>query len=194
MQQPFLHECEKKGVCCLSLAIPFTLFLHKIARSLQFCSIIKDIYRRSFGRLGSLDQGDVRLMEEEWLKTLAGCWQYRGFHTSAVLRKGLTAMGKLLVLVKEVIRLVFLQGVWMFVILLNNRALPKALNNGRNFSFKQPPGTQPYPKQFLQRNAFISAWSTELVVVEAGDKKRRPLDCRFCFKTGKARLLCAAPD
>ncbi|MCQ6276819.1 DNA-protecting protein DprA [Bacillus sp. V3B] len=46
----------------------------------------------------------------------------------------------------------------------------KTLEKGSIFLSQYPPGTKPHPKHFLQRNALISAWSTEVVVVEANEK------------------------
>jgi DNA processing protein len=59
------------------------------------------------------------------------------------------------------------------------------LENGGIFLAEHPPGTKPYPKQFLQRNAFISAWSTELVIVEAGEKSGALWTADYAIKQGK---------
>ena len=61
----------------------------------------------------------------------------------------------------------------------------KTLENGSVFLSQYPPGTQPHPTQFLQRNALISAWSTELVVVEAGEKSGALWTADFARKQGK---------
>ena len=61
----------------------------------------------------------------------------------------------------------------------------KTLENGSVFLSQYPPGTQPRPTQFLQRNALISAWSTELVVVEAGEKSGALWTADFARKQGK---------
>lgn len=62
----------------------------------------------------------------------------------------------------------------------------KALENGGVFLSQHPPGTKPFPKQFLQRNAFISAWSSELVIVEAGEKSGALWTADFALKQGKS--------
>lgn len=48
-----------------------------------------------------------------------------------------------------------------------------------------PPGTLPKPPFFLRRNALISAWSTELVVVEAGMKSGALWTAKFAVGQGK---------
>ena len=59
------------------------------------------------------------------------------------------------------------------------------LENGGVFLSQYPPGTPPHPAKFLQRNALISAWSTELVVVEAGEKSGALWTADFARKQGK---------
>ena len=61
----------------------------------------------------------------------------------------------------------------------------KTMESGSVFLSQYPPGTQPLPTQFLQRNALISAWSTELVVVEAGEKSGALWTADFARKQGK---------
>jgi len=61
----------------------------------------------------------------------------------------------------------------------------KTLKNGSVFLSQYPPGTRPHPEQFLQRNALISAWSTELVVVEANEKSGALWTANFARKQGK---------
>ena len=61
----------------------------------------------------------------------------------------------------------------------------KTLENGGVFLSQYPPGTPPHPAKFLQRNALISAWSTELVVVEAGEKSGALWTADFARKQGK---------
>lgn len=68
-----------------------------------------------------------------------------------------------------------------------------ALENGGVFLSQHPPGTKPYPKQFLQRNAFISAWSTELVIVEAGEKSGALWTVDFAVKQGKPVYVVPHP-
>lgn len=53
------------------------------------------------------------------------------------------------------------------------------------FISKYPPGTPPKPKYFIDRNAMISAWSTELVVVEAGEQSGALWTANFALKHDK---------
>ena len=77
----------------------------------------------------------------------------------------------------------------MFAILQSNSSLyQKTLENGSVFLSQYPPGTQPHPAQFLQRNALISAWSTELVVVEANEKSGALWTADFASKQGKPSI------
>lgn len=61
----------------------------------------------------------------------------------------------------------------------------KTLESGGVFLSQFPPGTKPQPTQFIKRNAFISAWSTELVVVEASEKSGALWTADFAKKQGK---------
>ena len=61
----------------------------------------------------------------------------------------------------------------------------KLLENGGVYLSQYPPGTRLFPTQFLQRNALISAWSTELIVVEAGEKSGALWTADFARKQGK---------
>jgi DNA processing protein len=61
----------------------------------------------------------------------------------------------------------------------------KTLEHGGVFLLQFPPGTKPHPKQFLRRNAFISAWSIELVVVEASEQSGALWTADFAKKHGK---------
>ncbi|WP_071396516.1 DNA-processing protein DprA [Bacillus tuaregi] len=61
----------------------------------------------------------------------------------------------------------------------------KTIENGGVFLSQYPPGTTPSPKQFLQRNALISAWSEELIVVEASQKSGALWTADFANKQGK---------
>jgi DNA processing protein len=62
----------------------------------------------------------------------------------------------------------------------------KTLKSGSVYLSQYPPRTQPHPAQFLQRNALISAWSTELVVVEANEKSGALWTADFASKQGKS--------
>ncbi|MBU8881135.1 DNA-processing protein DprA [Bacillus sp. FJAT-29790] len=61
----------------------------------------------------------------------------------------------------------------------------KILENGGTFLSKYPPGTPPKPKHFLERNALISAWSTELVIVEAGEQSGALWTANFASQNNK---------
>lgn len=68
----------------------------------------------------------------------------------------------------------------------------KILENGGAFISQFPPGTLPNPKYFLIRNALISAWSTELVIVEAGEQSGALWTADFALKNNKP--VYAAPN
>ncbi|WP_180968204.1 DNA-processing protein DprA [Cytobacillus massiliigabonensis] len=59
------------------------------------------------------------------------------------------------------------------------------LENGGVFLSQYPPGTLPSPKYFLARNALISAWSQELVIVEAGERSGALWTVDFAIKNNK---------
>ncbi|KAB2336768.1 DNA-processing protein DprA [Cytobacillus depressus] len=59
------------------------------------------------------------------------------------------------------------------------------LEKGNVFISQFPPGTAPNPKFFLSRNALISAWSTELVIVEAGEQSGALTTVDFAIKNNK---------
>lgn len=59
------------------------------------------------------------------------------------------------------------------------------LEKGSVFISSFPPGTLPLPAYFLSRNALISAWSTELVVMEAGEQSGALSTVEFALKNQK---------
>ena len=61
----------------------------------------------------------------------------------------------------------------------------KTLDNRSVYLSQYPPGTRPHPRYFLQRNALISAWSSELVVVEASENSGALWTAEFARKQGK---------
>jgi DNA processing protein len=60
------------------------------------------------------------------------------------------------------------------------------LDKGGAFLSQYPPGTPPAPKHFLERNALISAWSTEIVIIEAGEQSGALWTADFSIKNKKA--------
>jgi DNA processing protein len=48
-----------------------------------------------------------------------------------------------------------------------------------------PPGTRPHPKYFVERNAHISAWSTDVIVVQASEKSGSLTTARFALDQGR---------
>ncbi|MFN7252533.1 MAG: DNA-processing protein DprA [Anaerobacillus sp.] len=48
-----------------------------------------------------------------------------------------------------------------------------------------PPGTRPHPKFFVERNAHISAWSTDVIVVQASEKSGSLTTARFALEQGR---------
>lgn len=63
--------------------------------------------------------------------------------------------------------------------------------SGSIFISSQPPGTKARPEYYLQRNAFISAWSREVVVVEATAKSGALWTAQYAQSQG--RSLFAVP-
>ena len=68
----------------------------------------------------------------------------------------------------------------------------KILNSCGAFISQYPPGTPPNPRFFPARNALISAWSTELVIVEAGEKSGALMTADFAKKNN--RRILAVPN
>ena len=66
------------------------------------------------------------------------------------------------------------------------------LENGGGFISPFPPGTPPISTFFLTRNALISAWSTELVIVEAAVQSGALSTANFARKNN--RLVYAVPN
>lgn len=67
----------------------------------------------------------------------------------------------------------------------------KCLEKGMVIS-PYPPGTKPHPKQFVQRNALITAWTTHVVIVEAGEKSGALTTADFAKQ--HKRKLYAVPN
>lgn len=66
-----------------------------------------------------------------------------------------------------------------------NQLYHQVLNCGGAFISQHPPGTPPIRKRFISRNALISAWSTELVIVEAGEQSGALSTANFTIKNNK---------
>lgn len=66
------------------------------------------------------------------------------------------------------------------------------LDSGGVFISQYPPGTQPNFKYFLQRNALISAWSREVIIVEATEKSGALWTVQFAKKY--SRKIYAVPN
>ncbi|WP_377887459.1 DNA-processing protein DprA [Alkalihalobacillus sp. R86527] len=56
------------------------------------------------------------------------------------------------------------------------------------------PGTPPSPKQFIQRNALISAWSSHVVVIEAGVKSGALSTAHFARKHNRKVFMLPRSD
>ncbi len=67
------------------------------------------------------------------------------------------------------------------------------LEKGGAFLSSYPPGTPPVPKQFVQRNSIISAWSQKLIVVEAGTKSGALLTADFALNEKKVVFAVPHP-
>lgn len=69
----------------------------------------------------------------------------------------------------------------------------RILENNGAFISQYPPGSPPQPKHFLERNALISAWSKEVIVVEAGEKSGALWTANFAKKQEKRVLAVPHP-
>lgn len=67
----------------------------------------------------------------------------------------------------------------------------RILDDGGAVLSAYPPGVRPHPKFFLERNAHISAWSTDVVVVQAAIKSGALTTAAFALEQG--RNLYAVP-
>lgn len=56
-----------------------------------------------------------------------------------------------------------------------------------------PPGTRPHPKNFLERNGLISAWASQVVIVEAGEKSGALTTAKFAKEQGKPLFAVPHP-
>lgn len=65
------------------------------------------------------------------------------------------------------------------------------IDNGAILS-KYPPGTIAYPKYFLERNALISAWAEQLIIIEAGERSGALTTAKFAHKYN--REIFAVPN
>lgn len=48
-----------------------------------------------------------------------------------------------------------------------------------------PPGTKPHPKFFVERNAHISAWATDVIIVQASERSGSLITARFAKEQGR---------
>lgn len=61
----------------------------------------------------------------------------------------------------------------------------RILEDGGAVLSAYPPGVRPHPKFFLERNAHISAWSTDVVVVQAATKSGALTTAAFALDQGR---------
>ncbi len=73
-----------------------------------------------------------------------------------------------------------------------HRSLYEAIIDKGAVISQYPPGTAPTPKQFIQRNGLISAWSSHVVIMEAEVKSGAMTTAHFAQK--QARTLLAYPN
>ncbi|WP_017756490.1 DNA-processing protein DprA [Calidifontibacillus oryziterrae] len=73
----------------------------------------------------------------------------------------------------------------------HHKLYEKIIGNGAVLS-QYPPETPALPKFFLQRNALISAWSKQLIIVEAGEKSGALTTAQFAKKY--KREIYAVPN
>ena len=73
-----------------------------------------------------------------------------------------------------------------------HRSLYEAIVDKGAVLSQYPPGTAPTPKQFIQRNGLISAWSSHVVIMEAEVKSGAMTTAHFAQK--QARKVLALPN
>ncbi|WP_165998582.1 DNA-processing protein DprA [Bacillus sp. Cs-700] len=75
-----------------------------------------------------------------------------------------------------------------------HRSLYEAVINEGAVISQYPPGTAPTPKQFIQRNALISAWSSHVVVMEADVKSGAMTTAHFARKHARKVFVFISND
>lgn len=73
----------------------------------------------------------------------------------------------------------------------NKRLYEQIIADGGAVLSSYPPGVKPHPKYFVERNAHISAWSTDVIVVQASEKSGSLTTARFALEQN--RNLYAVP-
>ena len=67
----------------------------------------------------------------------------------------------------------------------HRRLYEKIVADGGSVLSAYPPGVKPHPKFFLERNAHIAAWSTDVVVVQASVNSGSLTTARFALEQGR---------
>ncbi|WP_226654596.1 DNA-processing protein DprA [Pseudalkalibacillus hwajinpoensis] len=75
-----------------------------------------------------------------------------------------------------------------------HRSLYEAVINEGAVISQYPPGTAPTPKQFIQRNALISAWSSHVVIMEANVKSGAMATAHFARKQAREVFVLISND
>ncbi|PFG15146.1 DNA-processing protein DprA [Bacillus sp. es.036] len=75
-----------------------------------------------------------------------------------------------------------------------HRSLYEAVINEGAVISQYPPGTAPAPKQFIQRNALISAWSSHVVILEANVKSGAMTTAHFARKHARKVFVFISND
>ncbi|MGE6205339.1 DNA-processing protein DprA [Guptibacillus hwajinpoensis] len=75
-----------------------------------------------------------------------------------------------------------------------HRSLFEAISIKGAVISQYPPGTAPTPKQFIQRNALISAWSSHVVIIEAKVKSGAMTTAHFARKQARNVFVLKSND
>lgn len=181
-----LEDCEKKGICLLKFSDPFYPFFALKCKESPILFYYKGHLQkitRSVGVVGSRRCTTYgRRVAEEIGRVLA----VQGIPYISGFAKGIDSYGQASCIGQGGYTVSFLAGGVDVCYPSEQQGLyRKTLEKGGVFLSSHPPGTKPYPQQFLQRNAFISAWSIELIIVEAGEKSGALWTADFALKQGK---------
>ncbi|MCA0987103.1 DNA-processing protein DprA [Guptibacillus algicola] len=110
------------------------------------------------------------------------------------LAKGIDRAAHALCLVNRGVPIAFIASGVDYCYPKEHRSLYEAIiENGAVIS-QYAPGTPPTPKQFIQRNALISAWSSHVVVIEAGVKSGALSTAHFAQKHKRKLFMLPRSD
>ncbi|MBB6446983.1 DNA-processing protein DprA [Bacillus benzoevorans] len=181
-----LQSCEKKGIQLLKYSDPLYPLDAKNCKESPILFYFKGNLQKitqSVGVVGSRRcTAYGRRIAEELGRELA----VQGIPYISGFAKGIDSYGQAACISQGGYSVSFLAGGVDVCYPPEQKGLYRSvLENGGVFLSQHPPGTKPFPIQFVQRNSFISAWSSELVIVEAGEKSGALWTADFALKQGK---------